>query len=225
MTLKVQNLSTTAAGLERPFSLLQLATVGDLALSVFVCQGQIHWHRHLDEDELFLVHEGVVTLDTQRGRLMLHSEELAVVPKGLSHRTSSQLRSVVVLIRPAVLTERKNGHRHTALGGEPPLEKVRLARVGNTLGDAYRAATLARVEDFDVLLMSAQGFGPSESAAPHGALWLVVRGSVGVEVDGGAGARLEAGELTVVPAGTTYRLSAAQPSLVITLARASGPAE
>jgi mannose-6-phosphate isomerase-like protein (cupin superfamily) len=197
-----------------------LASVGDLALSAFVCQGQVHWHRHLDEDELFLVHEGVVAVDTERGRITLHSEELVVVPKGVGHRSGSQLRSVVLLLRPMVLTNRKNGHRHGIVDTDPPLEKVRLARVQATLPGPYQAFAVARVEDFDLLLLSADGFGPSETAPTHGAFWLVVRGAVGIEMNEGAGARLEAGELTVVPAGQAYRLSAAQPSLLLTLAKA-----
>ncbi len=219
MALTLVNLNETALKLERPFILVPLAVVGGLTLSLFICQGQLNWHKHPDEDELFLVHEGVVTLDTQRGRLTLHSEELAVVPKGVGHRSGSQLRSVVLLLRPTVLTERKNGDRHYAVDTDPSLEKVRLARVLTTMVEPYRPAALARVEDFELLLSNAQGFGPAEVAPPYGALWLVIRGSLGVEIDGGAGAVLDAGSLTVIPAATAYRLSAAQPSLVLSLAR------
>lgn len=222
MALTVVNLNEIALKLERPFTLAPVATIGELTLSVYVCQGQLNWHKHADEDELFLVHEGVVALDTQRGRLTLHSEELAVVPKGVAHRSGSQLRSVVLLLRPTVLTERKNGDRRYAVDTDPPLEKVRLARVSTTMMEPYRPAVLARVEAFELLLSNAQGFGPSEVAPSYGALWLVVRGRIGVEIDGGAGAVVDAGCLTVVPAGTVYRLSAAQPSLMLSLARAAG---
>jgi mannose-6-phosphate isomerase-like protein (cupin superfamily) len=220
MALEVISLATTSAKLNQPFRVVQLASVGDLALSVFMCQGQVNWHRHLDEDELFLVHEGVVAVDTERGRLTLHSEELVVVPKGVGHRSGSQLRSIVLLLRPMVLTNRRNGHRHGIIDTDPPLEKVRLARMQATIPGLYQALAVARVEDFDLLLLSAEGFGPPAKAPAEGALWLVVRGAAGIETNEGAGARLEAGELTVVPAGQGYRLSSAQPSLLLTLARA-----
>jgi mannose-6-phosphate isomerase-like protein (cupin superfamily) len=219
MALEVVKLAEAANKLDQPFRVVQLASVGDLAVSVFVCQGQVNWHRHLDEDELFLVHEGVVAVDTERGRLTLHSEELAVVPKGVGHRSGSQLRSVVLLIRPMVLTNRKNGHRHGMVDTDPPLEKVRLARVAAAMPGPYQAMPVATVENFDLLLVSAEGFGPSDVAPGHGALWLVVRGAVGIETNQGAGVRLEAGELTVLPAGQSYRLTSAQPSLLLTLAR------
>ncbi len=220
MPLEIVSLADTVNKLDQPFRMVPLANIGDLALSVFVCQGQVNWHRHLDEDELFLVHEGVVNVDTERGRLTLHSEELVVVPKGVGHRSGSQLRSVVLLLRPMVLTNRKNGQRHGTVDTDPPLEKVRLARVQGTVPGPYQAMTVARVEDFDLLLMAAEGFGPSETAPGHGALWLVVRGTLGIEVSEGAGARLEAGQLTVIPARQAYRLTAAEPSLLLTLARA-----
>ncbi len=222
MPLEVLDLTAVAAKLERPFALITLAKVGDLSLSAYLCQGQMSWHKHLDEDELFLVHEGVVALETSRGKLTLHSEELAVVPKGVSHRSSSQLRSIVLLLRPSVLTERKNGHRTHALDTDPPLEKVRLARVLTTMSQPYRPTALARVEDYELLLVSAQGAGPAETAPPFGALWLVVRGSLTVLVDGDQAYSLVPGSLMVVPAGGAYGLNAAPGTLAVTVARAEG---
>lgn len=223
MSLSPVDLSAVANKLDKPFQMAPLATIADLAVSLFVCQGQVGWHRHLDEDELFLVHEGVVTLDTERGRLTLHSEELAVVPKGFGHRSGSQLRSVVVLIRPAVLSDRKNGHRRRGLESDPPLEKVRLARVQAMLATPYQAVTVARVEDFELLMLSARGSGPEMSAPDHDAWWLALRGSLSVRVPGTGTVSLSAGEMILLPACARYQLSAEQPSVALTLARASGP--
>ena len=222
MSISVVDLNAVAGKLERPFALTPLAKVGDLSLSAYLCQGQMSWHKHLDEDELFLVHEGVVVLDTHRGKLSLHSEELAVVPKGVSHRSLSQLRSVVLLLRPSVLTERKNGHRTHSVDTDPPLEKVRLARVLTTLSEPYQPTALARVEDYELLLVSAQDEGPAEVAPTFGALWLVVRGRLRVTVNGDDAHTLETGNLVVVPGGALYRLNGAPGTLALTLARAVG---
>jgi mannose-6-phosphate isomerase-like protein (cupin superfamily) len=216
MPARVIDLNAVAGRLERPFALSTLASVGDLTLSAFLCQGQMSWHKHLDEDELFLVHEGVVVLETGRGKLTLHSEEVAVVPKGLSHRSSSQLRSIVLLLRPSVLTERKNGHRTHPLDTDPPLEKVRLARVATTLNEPYRPTALCRVEDYELLLVTAQGAGPAEVAPAYGALWLVIRGSLTAAVEGETH-QLESGHLLCIDAGTAYTLSAAPGTLAVTV--------
>lgn len=224
MSLSVVDLNAVAGKLERPFALSSLATIGDLTLSAFLCQGQMSWHKHLDEDELYLVHEGVVVLETARGKLTLHSEEVAVVPKGVSHRSSSQLRSIVLLLRPSVLTERKNGHRTRPLDTDPPLEKVRLARVSTTMTEAYRPTALARVEDYELMLVSAQGAGPAEEAATYGALWLVIRGNLTITVDEHIHS-LNTGHLLVVPGGARYGLAAAPGTLAITIGKAVGPGD
>ena len=221
MSLSVVNLSTVANQIGRPFAVVALASIGDLALSVYICQGQVNWHKHLDEDELFLVHEGVIGLETERGNVTLHSEELVVVPKGIAHRSGSTLRSVVVLIRAAVLTGRRNGSHSSVLDTDPPLEKVRIARASGMLTTPYQPVALARIESFDVLLTLAHGFGPQEVAPGHRALWLAVRGSAGIETNEGAGVRLETGEFVAVPPGVGYRLHAAEPALMLTLARTS----
>jgi quercetin dioxygenase-like cupin family protein len=221
MPFEIIHVAQAADKLQRPFAVTPLTAVADLSISLYMCQGQINWHRHPDEDELFLVHEGVVQLDTERGRLTLHSEELAVVPKGVGHRSGSHLRSIVILIRPTVLSDRKNGHRLRPMAGDPPLEKVRLARVQATLGAPFRAVPVAQVEDFELLLLSASGEGPPHVAVDHAAAWLTLRGALDVHLDGQPAGRIEAGQLGLLPVGASYRLSAEQPTIALTLARAA----
>ncbi len=221
MPLTAINLNAVANKMDRPFVIVPLTPLADLTVSVFVCQGQVAWHKHLDEDELFLVHEGVVGLDTERGRLTLHSEELVAVPKGVSHRSGSQLRSVVLLIRPTVLSDRKNGHRHHPLDTDPPLEKVRLARVQAMAAVPYQGVTVAQIEDFELVLIKANGVGPAATAPAYGALWLVLRGGLLVTTEDAGAVGLEAGELIVLPAGTDYRLTANEPSVVLNLVRST----
>jgi mannose-6-phosphate isomerase-like protein (cupin superfamily) len=226
VALSVINLARLADEIAQPFMVRPVARLGPLLLSVFICQGQVDWHKHLDEDELFLVHEGVIELETDRGSLSLHAEEMAVVPKGTLHRSRSALRSTVVLIRPAVLTERKNGQRRFyTTDDDAPLEKVRLARVIEASAEPFRLVTLARVEDFNVLLAEGREAGPIETAPVQGAVWLVVRGALRVDAETGDTANANAGELAVIPGQTPYRLTALQPSLLMTLTRRSGAEE
>lgn len=220
MTLPVVGIDAAAGLLQQPFQMRPLVSLGHLVLSVFICQGQMEWHKHLDEDELFLVHEGVIGLDTDRGNLSLHAEELVVVPRGVMHRSKSMLRSVVVLLRPAALTERTNGHRRFyATDDEPPLEKVRLSPTLAVAGEPFRPVTVGQVDDHEVLALTGRGIGPQWTAAPQGALWLVVRGGLRVETGAGTVAQLSAGDLTLVPGGADYRLTCPGPSLLLTAAR------
>ena len=61
--------------------------------------------------------------------------------------------------------------------------------------------------------------GPEEIAPSYGALWWVLRGQLWIETSTGESATLNDGEFTVVPAETRYRLSTAQPTLMLTLRR------
>lgn len=220
MTLSVVSLIEIANRQHQPFHVYPLAHLGPLSVSVYICQGEMEWHKHLDEDELFLVHEGVITLDTDRGELSLHAEELAVVPQGVWHRSRSMLRSVVVLVRPAVMSERTNGHRHFyTTDAEPPLEKVRLAPTLAAAPEPFRPLTLGRVDGFVALGAAGRGLGPEVIAPAPGVLWLVVRGGLRVEA-GDEVAQLNAGELTVVPAGQRYRLICPEPALLLSVAAA-----
>jgi quercetin dioxygenase-like cupin family protein len=208
--------------LDRPFTVEPLFMVGPLAVSIFVCQGQMNWHKHPDQDELFLVHEGVISLDTLRGSLTLHSEELAVVPKGLGHRSGSQLRSVVLLVRPAVLVERTNGHRLVSVPpSAPPLERVRLARSAAALLERGPALAVARVEGFDVLLFRVNGRQDLGAASPCGSPYLALRGSLELALRGEAPVPLPAGSMALVPPGATHTLTAQEPGLVLTLTPAT----
>ncbi len=216
---EVVNLPTVANSLRQPFHLRPIAALDHLAISLYICQGQVDWHKHLDEDELFLVQEGVITLESDRGKVTLHAEELVVVPKGAYHRSSSALRSTVLLIRPAVMSERRNGHRHLyTTPDDPVLEKVRLAQASGTLSAPYQLTTLAHVEDYDLLLATAHGRSPEMCAPDVGALWLVGRGAVQIETEVKT-LTLGDGDLTIIPPDTRYTMTAPNPAWLLTLAK------
>ena len=71
------------------FSPVDLAYVDDFVLRCSLVKGEFHWHRHTDQDELFLCHSGSLCVETREGRIVLASGEGVVVPKGVEHRTLS----------------------------------------------------------------------------------------------------------------------------------------
>ena len=113
--LKKLNVSQAAAQLDEPFSMTHIASVGDILVSVYICQGTLEWHRHLDTDELFWAHEGTILLESEWGEVQLRPDELAVVPKGVGHRSGSGLRASVLLMRLVSLL--RGG---TAVGASTP---------------------------------------------------------------------------------------------------------
>ena len=78
-TLEKINYGQEAARLTEPFTMIDLAQMDDLALSVFLCQGTMPFHRDLDQDGLFLVHSGTISIESDWGNLVLLRDERGTV--------------------------------------------------------------------------------------------------------------------------------------------------
>ena len=146
--LKKLNVSQAAAELDKPFSMMNVAFVGDIVISVYICQGMLEWHKHLDNDELFWVDEGTILLESEWGEVRLRPGELAVVPKGVGHRSSSGLRASVLLLRCGFIPNRKNGRRRLyTIAGEAKLKHISLQGVVQRLVLPFQFQTVAEVNE------------------------------------------------------------------------------
>ena len=68
--------------------------------------GELVWHDHTDEDELFLVQRGTFFLDFRDGSTVeLHPGEFYIVPRGVEHRpyTRDGEEAWLVLLEPATI--------------------------------------------------------------------------------------------------------------------------
>ena len=76
-----------------------LTTVNDAVVRLGLFEGEIHWHKHDEQDEFFLVLEGELLLDVEgKGTITLGQHQGYTVPKGVVHRTRSPKRSAVLMI-------------------------------------------------------------------------------------------------------------------------------
>jgi len=66
-----------------------------------VFQGEFHWHKHDQEDELFFVLEGELLLDFEDRKVALTPNQGMLVPRGVSHRTRARERTVVLMVEAA----------------------------------------------------------------------------------------------------------------------------
>lgn len=64
-------------------------------------KGEFVWHHHANEDELFLVLEGRLRLQSRDGELVLEPGELAIVPRGTEHRPVADDEVHIMLFEPA----------------------------------------------------------------------------------------------------------------------------
>ena len=62
--------------------------------------GEFVWHRHEDEDELFLVVKGRLTIKLVNGDVTLEEGEFLIVPRGIDHKPVATDEAHVLLFEP-----------------------------------------------------------------------------------------------------------------------------
>ena len=97
MKFKKHNLRKIARDIKKPWSPVEVASVDDFVLRIALFDGEYPWHTHKDHDELFLVHEGSIVIETDEGNEELNAGDVAVIPKGLRHRPSAHKEAVVMM--------------------------------------------------------------------------------------------------------------------------------
>jgi mannose-6-phosphate isomerase-like protein (cupin superfamily) len=63
-------------------------------------QGEFVWHHHVNEDELFLVIKGHLTIELRDRTISLDEGEFFIVPRGVEHRPSAKEEVHVLLFEP-----------------------------------------------------------------------------------------------------------------------------
>ncbi|MEO7995300.1 MAG: cupin domain-containing protein [bacterium] len=77
-----------------------LADLNDSHVKVAKIQGEFVWHNHTDEDELFLILHGRLTIELRDATLTLEPGEFVVIPKGVDHRPVAKEEVHILLIEP-----------------------------------------------------------------------------------------------------------------------------
>jgi len=83
-----------------PWSPKLVAEVNDTDIKLARLNGEFIWHRHPEEDELFMVIEGRLLLEFRDRQLWVEPGELVVVPRGVEHRPVAPAEVLVLLVEP-----------------------------------------------------------------------------------------------------------------------------
>lgn len=70
-------------------------------LKIAKVKGEFVWHDHSDEDELFMVIKGSLSIAFRDRTIELKEGELFVVPKGVEHKPFAEEECHLLLIEPA----------------------------------------------------------------------------------------------------------------------------
>lgn len=77
-----------------------IGEVNDSYVKLAKLKGEFIWHRHEDEDELFLVVKGTLRIELPEGEVRLEEGELMIIPKGVEHRPVADGEAHVLLFEP-----------------------------------------------------------------------------------------------------------------------------
>jgi mannose-6-phosphate isomerase-like protein (cupin superfamily) len=64
-----------------------VANINDHVVRIATMVEQFHWHFHPNSDETFLVIEGQLSIEFDRGSCELGPGQLLTIPRGVRHRT------------------------------------------------------------------------------------------------------------------------------------------
>ena len=79
-----------------------LTTVNDSVVRLGVLEGEFHWHKHENEDELFLVLEGTLEIDIEGAETaVLGPQQAITITRNVMHRPRAIGRTVVLMVEPA----------------------------------------------------------------------------------------------------------------------------
>ena len=87
-----------AAALAEHWSPRVVAELDDSYVKVAKVQGSLTWHSHDDEDELFYILKGSLTIEMEDRTVVLREGEAFVVPKGVRHNPIAEQECHIMLI-------------------------------------------------------------------------------------------------------------------------------
>jgi mannose-6-phosphate isomerase-like protein (cupin superfamily) len=87
-----------AAGLAELWSPRVVAELDDSYVKVAKVQGSLAWHSHDNEDELFFILKGSLTIEMEDRTVVLQQGESFVVPKGVRHNPIAEQECHIMLI-------------------------------------------------------------------------------------------------------------------------------
>ncbi|HEV2601467.1 MAG TPA: cupin domain-containing protein [Candidatus Babeliales bacterium] len=77
-----------------------IAELNESYIKLAKLKGEYVWHKHDNEDEMFLIIKGNLTIELRDKTLSLNPGQMVVIPKGVEHRPVASDEVHVMLIEP-----------------------------------------------------------------------------------------------------------------------------
>jgi mannose-6-phosphate isomerase-like protein (cupin superfamily) len=89
-----------ATNLSQHWSPQVIGEVNDCYVKVAKLKGEFVWHSHLDEDEMFMVLKGQLSIELEDKVITLKEGDVYVVKKGVRHNPIAEEECLVMLLEP-----------------------------------------------------------------------------------------------------------------------------
>jgi quercetin dioxygenase-like cupin family protein len=113
MAISAVNLLQTLDEIDEYWSPRVVGRVNDQYIKVAKLKGQLAWHKHDEEDELFQVIKGRLVIQLEDGEVELKSGEFCVIPRGILHNPVAEEECWIVLVE--TVTTKHTGDAITPL--------------------------------------------------------------------------------------------------------------
>lgn len=117
--LEKVNLSDKFRLFEEHWSPKIAGEVNDSYVKLVKFQGDFVWHKHEEEDEMFLVVKGSIVIKLRDGDVRLGEGEFVVIPRGVEHMPVAEEEAHVLLFEPKTVLNTgdvRNERTREALG-------------------------------------------------------------------------------------------------------------
>ena len=71
-------------------------------------QGEFVWHHHENEDELFIVVKGTLTIKLREKDLTIREDEFVIIPKGVEHMPMADEEVWIMMLEPKTTSNTGN---------------------------------------------------------------------------------------------------------------------
>lgn len=102
--IRVVNLEEKFSSFDEYWSPRIAGEINDTYVKLAKLSGEFMWHKHDNEDEMFLVVKGVLRMKIRENgserEVVIHPGEYLIVPKGMEHLPIADEEAHVVLLEP-----------------------------------------------------------------------------------------------------------------------------
>jgi len=94
-------LSDKFAQFDTPWSPKIVGELNGQHVKLVRLKGEFVWHKHEQEDEMFFVINGTLTIEFRDKTVTLDKDEFLIIPKGVEHKPVANEEVLVMLFEPA----------------------------------------------------------------------------------------------------------------------------